>query len=217
MINKPACVLSLPSPGREGEACAVQRSSALLEKLGEDSRLFAVHRLDEETSGTLVLARNEGSRAALDDLFRQHGAERVYHARRHRPAPPRARPTRSSTHRRRRRASSAVTDRGGQEAITDYAVVAHGEGWSVVACRLETGRRNQIRVQMADAGYPLVGDRKYARKHGGFKRHKAKRSLLHASGISLDGPTGPLRITAALPSDVRDFVGEAVASRIQLS
>ena len=215
VIDKPSGVLSLPSPGREREACAVLRSKALLEGLGEDGTLFAVHRLDEETSGTLVLARNEAAREALDAVFRRHGAERIYHAVvLGRPRAERGRLVdRLAVD---EQGIVRVVERGGQEAITDYAVVAYGEGWCVVACRLETGRRNQIRVQFAAAGFPIVGDRKYGRKHGGFKRQAAKRTLLHASGISLEGPSGPLRVTAALAADMRDFVGPETAARIQL-
>ncbi len=217
IVDKPAGILSTHAPGRGTSQVLVPMLSALLKEMGEDSELYAVHRLDEDTTGALVLARSEQMRAQLDRLFRRHEIERIYHAIvSGRPSP----------------ASGTLTSRlvvdeqdvvrvvrqGGERAITHYATLHSDDAFSLLACRLETGKRNQIRVQLADRGHPLLGDRKYGNKKLRETAPAAPRCMLHASALGLTHPsTGEtLRVVAPFPRDFQDLLGKELSEKFAL-
>ncbi|MEZ5966530.1 MAG: RNA pseudouridine synthase [Planctomycetota bacterium] len=182
VVDKPAGVLVVPAPGRRGATVVdlVSRSSG--------ARVRAVHRLDVDTSGVLVLARTDASETWLEAVFREHRAERTYLALVGRtPSPPAG------------RIESRLivgkdgivrsVPRGGEVAITDYRVVGRRGGDVLVECKLQTGRRNQIRVHMHDLGCPLCGDRKYGwRARPGSTAFP--RVMLHAERIVLPRADG---------------------------
>ncbi len=190
VVDKPPRMLVVPAPGRSGPT--------VVDEVGRQlgSRVFAVHRLDEDTTGVLVLARTPEARAALEDVFIDHRADRVYLALVGRmPSPPAGR-----IESRLRESPDGIVEsvaRGpGQRAVTHYKVLRRVGREVLVECRPETGRRNQIRVHLADLGCPVVGDRKYGyRGRGGSS---ARRPLLHA-----------WRITLPHPVDEREIVVEA--------
>ncbi len=144
------------------------------------------------------LARTELARDRLEDEFRRHRPERIYLALVSRTPSPRAGKIESRLAEKGGRMRSV--DSGGEIAITHYRMLRRLDPFTLVECRLETGRRNQIRVHMADIGCPVVGDRKYgyrSRQGRGFGR-----AMLHAWRLSLTHPlTGErLEVTAA-PAD----------------
>lgn len=217
VVDKPAGTWSQEAPkGGRGRTNVLHQLAARLVAMGQPGRVFAVHRLDLETSGALIVARTPDIRAALERLLRDRAIDRVYHA-----------IVLGTPHPRRGRLESRLADdgdvvrvvtSGGRKAVTHFDTVAVREDWSVVVCKLETGRRNQIRVQLADIGCPVAGDRKYGRDHAGFRRVRARRAMLHASGIGFAHPaTGrQIRVIAPLPEDFRAILGEDLASRLEL-
>ena len=173
-------MLVVPAPGRSGET--------VVDALGRDlgTRVYAVHRLDEDVTGVLVLAASEAAREPLEAVFRQHVAKRTYLALLSRaPQPPagriesRLRETSGGVMR-------SVTSGGGDLAITEYRTLRRAGRHTLVECRLQTGRRNQIRVHMADLGCPIVGDRKYGFRVRGQVNYK--RPLLHAERVEFVHP-----------------------------
>jgi 23S rRNA pseudouridine1911/1915/1917 synthase len=215
VVDKPAGLLSQEHAGEPHQATVVHALAGLLRRRGESARLFAVHRLDEDTSGTLVVARTETARRALEALFESHDLDRIYHAvvlGQPRQAQGRLESRLSVG----RDGVVRVVRRGGEFAVTHYATVAAVPGGSVLACRLETGRRNQIRVQLADVGHPVAGDRKYGRHHPAFERVRAPRPLLHATAISLPHPTSGEALTAIapFPDDFRALLGDELCRRL---
>ncbi|PIE23458.1 MAG: hypothetical protein CSA62_07520 [Planctomycetota bacterium] len=208
VIAKAPGLLSIEAPGRDPRLSVVLRLRELLESRGEASEVYAVHRIDEETSGALVLARSPEARAHFDALFASHRIERIYHA-----------IVLGTPHPRSGRIESQLVvgedgvvvscEQGGERAVMDYAVVHQGPQFSVVACRLETGRRNQIRVQLADRGCPLVGDRKYGRFDKRFDRVRARRSMLHATALGFVAPGEHAAKThvAPFPDDFEKLLG----------
>ena len=149
-------------------------------------RLFIVHRLDRETSGLLVFAKSIAVKRRLQDQFEARGVERRY------VAVVEGAPSESEgTLRSRLREDRGLRVRGarrgseGREAITRYRVLDRGAAMALVELSLVTGRRGQIRAQLAELGHPIVGDRAYGARHD-----PARRVCLHATRLSFPHPRG---------------------------
>jgi 23S rRNA pseudouridine1911/1915/1917 synthase len=193
VIVKPPGLLTIATE-RERERTAYRLLWDYLAARGE--RPFVVHRLDRETSGLLVFAKSEAAKRALQAQFEARSVERIYRAL-VAGRPERAEGTLESrlAEDRSLRVRSAA---GGRVAITRYRVVAAGRGTSLLELTLGTGRRHQIRVQLAEAGWPIVGDV----THGG-PRADAGRLCLHATRLAFAHPRtgGRVAFESAAPGD----------------
>lgn len=189
IVDKPAGMLVVNAPGR--------RRPTVVDVVGRQlgQRVFAVHRLDEDTTGVLVLARNADSRRALDGMFRAHAIERVYLALVSRAPSPLAGTIESRLIEADGLMRSVIGR--GQHAVTHYETRERRQHAALVECRLETGRRNQIRVHMAEIGCPIVGDRKYGWRRG--RGVDADRPLLHAWRVRLRHPITGSRLAVEAP------------------
>jgi 23S rRNA pseudouridine1911/1915/1917 synthase len=175
------------------------------------SRLRIVHRLDKETSGLLVFARSVLAERELGQQFRKHTVVRRYLV--VVPGVLTARTIRSNLVPDRgdgRRGSTQLPDVG-KEAITHVSVEERLPGYTLLSCRLETGRTHQIRIHLAEAGHPVCGDKVYVKRLNGevFEdRSQAPRLALHATELGFDHPaTGAhLHWTTPLPGDLQKFV-----------
>jgi 23S rRNA pseudouridine1911/1915/1917 synthase len=184
VIDKPPGLLTIATES-ERERTAYRMLAAYV--AGQRGRrLFIVHRLDRETSGLLVFAKTAGAKRALQAQFEARTVERRYVAVvEGRLSPPSGvlrshlRVDRSLRVRPARRAS------GGKEAITTYRVIEERRESTVVELSLTTGRRGQIRAQLATLGHPIVGDEAY-----GSRRNPIRRVCLHATRLSLVAPNG---------------------------
>ncbi|GAB4142232.1 MAG: hypothetical protein Fur0037_09320 [Planctomycetota bacterium] len=202
VVDKPPGVLTVPAPGRTGSSLV----DVLRRQLGRE--IHAVHRLDEDTSGAMILAGSIPARQALEGLFRSHAVERLYLALLTAvPSPP------SGRIEARLQESGGivrVVKRGGKVAVTNYRVLERRGTACLVECRLETGRRNQIRVHLAELGCPLAGDRKY-----GYRRRAGedyRRVMLHSWRLSLVHPISGERLSfeAEAPEvELRPGAGES--------
>lgn len=190
VVDKPAGLLVVPAPGRTGPT-VVDRLGA---QLGQ--RVFAVHRLDEDTTGALVVARTGAGRAGMEELFRRHAVEREYLAIvRGAPSPPAGR-IRAQL-REEPDGIVRVVPHGGQPAVTEYETLARMGRYTLLRCRLETGRRNQIRAHLQALGHPLAGDRKY-----GFRADDAERfprPMLHSFRVAFRHPVTGVEVRACAP------------------
>jgi 23S rRNA pseudouridine1911/1915/1917 synthase len=185
---------------------------ALLAREGKQGkgRIRAVHRIDKETSGLVVLARTVEAESRLGKQFRAHTVSRQYLAL----VRGRARDARIESHLvpdrgDGRRGSSGTTT--GQLAITHVRVVELLGDFTLVECRLETGRTHQVRIHLGEHGTPLCGERVYDRPpHGQPVADKsgAKRPMLHAAFLAIDHPATLKRLEwhAKMPSDMSDLV-----------
>ncbi len=192
VIYKPSGLLSVPAPGRH-------EPSALRAVERWFGKAFAVHRIDEGTSGLLVVALDEPTQVRLKDAFEVHAVERAYLAVVRGSFPPTPRTVRSVLVRDRgdgRRGTAVEAGTPGKQAITHLRLVATAGGRSLVEARLETGRTHQVRIHLSEAGFPLFGDDLYGRDRGG-------RLALHAHILGFAHPwTGAaMRWVSPLPDD----------------
>jgi 23S rRNA pseudouridine1911/1915/1917 synthase len=193
VVVKPSGLLTIATE-RERQRTAYRLLWQYLAGRGE--RPFIVHRLDRETSGLLVFAKSEAVKRALQAQFEARSVERVYRAL-VAGRPPRDEGTLESrlAEDRALRVRSAP---GGRLAITHYRVMDRRRERALLELRLRTGRRHQIRVQLAEAGWPIVGDL----AHGG-PRSAAGRLCLHAMRLGFAHPlTGrAVAFESAAPGD----------------
>jgi 23S rRNA pseudouridine1911/1915/1917 synthase len=184
VIDKPPGLLTI-ADAAERERTAYRLVRDWLDARGA-GRVFVVHRLDRETSGLVVLARSAAAKAALQAQFRARTAERVYVAMVEGVVRDAAGTlTARLVEDRSLRVRPAPAARAGREAITRYRVLERSGDTTLLELTLVTGRRAQIRTQLADVGHPIVGDRTY-----GARRAGAPRLCLHATRLGFVHPDG---------------------------
>ncbi|MBM3979803.1 MAG: RluA family pseudouridine synthase [Planctomycetes bacterium] len=174
-------------------------------------RLRIVHRLDKETSGLVVFARSVLAERDLGLQFRKHTVVRRYLT--VVPGTLTARTIRSNLVEDRgdgRRGSTKLPDVG-KEAVTHVSVEERLNGYTLLSCRLETGRTHQIRIHLSEAGHPVCGDKVYVKRFNApvfYDRSAAPRLALHATELGFTHPaTGAaLHWSMPLPSDLVRFV-----------
>lgn len=182
-INKPAGLLSIATD-KEKELTAYHLLTDYVQMNSPKSRIFAVHRLDRDTSGVLLVAKNERIKFALQNNWADLVLERGYLAiveGRLKEKSGKIQSWLKKTGTMLMYSSRKAGD--GLEAITKYKVVNETTEYSLLQIQLETGRKNQIRVHMKDIGHSVVGDKKY-----GAKKDPLKRLGLHAYKLELKHP-----------------------------
>ena len=203
VVDKAAGLLTVPSPDVRYET-AETFLNAHFGGNAEDLRVHHVHRLDRDTSGLLVFARNTYVRDRLKVLFESHDVERVYVAIVYGKLRESSGSFRSFLAEDRNLRVRSVADiASGKEAITHYRTTASGRRFSILELRLETGRRNQIRVHLSEAGYPVVGDTMYGRG----REDALGRLGLHAKSLGFAHPrTGEkMTFTSPVPRAFREL------------
>jgi 23S rRNA pseudouridine1911/1915/1917 synthase len=200
-VNKPPGLLSDTASVEQHRTrdSVWKRLRAYLRPTGE--RPFTVHRIDRDTSGVVLFARTEQAEHALREQFRARDPERVYWALVSGLPPSDAFEWRDHTrwHAGRRLLGIVPPEAtGARETISHVRVIARFPEAAEIEVRLETGRRNQIRLQAATRGLPLLGERLYA-KNGA----SAPRQLLHARRLTVRHPdtNQPLTVEAPCPQD----------------
>ena len=199
VVEKPAGLVVHPAPGHRGPTLVSELGDLL--GGGEAERPGIVHRLDKDTSGLMLVARDDEAHRRLAAMIKDRRVRRTYLALiEGRPA------SRSGTidaplgrdHRAPQR--RAVRGRGARDARTHFEVVEALHADSLVAARLETGRTHQIRAHFAAIGHPVAGDPQYGHAH----RHGLGRQFLHSASLEFEEPFSgePLRFESELPADL---------------
>lgn len=215
VVDKAANVLTVATERGGERATLVDRVSYYLKHTSRRREALVVHRLDRGVSGLLVFAKSRRMLAALQKQFKERKPERRYIAivagRLARPAGTFR--SHLTTGKSLNQYSTRDQSRG-ELAITHYRVERQLADAAVVEVRLETGRRNQIRVHFADAGHPVLGDPRYGRSKSQHPRWRDERIALHAASLGFVHPaTGkPLRFDSELPEPFARFIA-AEASR----
>jgi 23S rRNA pseudouridine1911/1915/1917 synthase len=200
-VDKPAGLTVHPAPGHPGHTLvnAILSHFPGLADISDSLRPGIVHRLDKDTSGVMLVAKNRTSQQNLSDQFKAHSVDKAYLVLvKGRLTPeqgiieaPMGRDPRN------RKRMAVVTE--GREARTEYRVIKYLGNYTLLEVMPETGRTHQIRVHLSAIGYPVVGDSVY-----GVKSPYLARQFLHASRLGLKHPsTGEyVEFTSDLPPDL---------------
>ncbi|HEX6099975.1 MAG TPA: RluA family pseudouridine synthase [Thermoanaerobaculia bacterium] len=179
---------------RERETTAQAYLNAYLKEKGGE-RIHVVHRIDRETSGVLVFAKSFEAREALKEKFAAHDVERVYIAVIEGAMdPPRGTIRSHLRERRDLRMESVDAHPDAKLAVTHYRTIESNGTYSLLEIRLETGRKNQIRTHLAEAGHPVVGDRLY-----GSTVNPLGRLGLHAKVLGFAHPRTGKKLVFTVP------------------
>lgn len=200
VVDKPAGLVVHPAPSHDG-LTLVDELAEILGGGADPERPGIVHRLDKETSGLLVVARDDASHAALQEQVRQRGVERVYLALAggrlgSRTGTIDAPIGRAS----RQRHRMAVSGAASRQARTHFEVLELLTAESYLEVKLETGRTHQIRAHFGAIGHPLVGDVTY----GGEEKYGLNRQFLHAHRLAFAHPVSgeAMDFRSELPADL---------------
>ena len=216
VVNKPRGLVVHPAPGHPDGTLVnalLAHCGDSLSGVGGELRPGIVHRIDKDTSGLIIAAKNDRAHESLSAQLKDRTLSRVYDAVAHGgfkldagtvDAPIGRDP--------RNRQRMAVTEKNSRPAVTHWEVLARYARHTYIRCRLETGRTHQIRVHMAHAGHPLLGDTVY----GGRRDKGLQTQCLHARGLKFIHPaTGaPVELWTDLPDwfqDVLDKLGPVIS------
>lgn len=173
------------STGKENEVTAYSLLYKYMKEASRTGRIFIVHRLDRETSGILVFAKDEETKRLLQENWSRIVMERRYTGAAEGCFSEKEGSIVSwlTENPKSLKVHSSPYDNGGKKAVTHYHVTAEKKNYSMVEIELETGRKNQIRAQFASIGHPIAGDRKYGAGSDPFGR-----LALHASRLVFRHP-----------------------------
>lgn len=210
VVNKPRGLVVHPAPGHPDGTLVnalLAHCGDSLSGVGGAVRPGIVHRIDKDTSGLLIVAKNDEAHAALSDQLKDRSLSRTYDCVVH----GNFREDRGTVNAPigrdpRNRQRMAVTEKKSRSAVTHWEVLARYGKYTYVRCRLETGRTHQIRVHMAHIGHPLLGDTVY----GGRRDKGLETQCLHARGLKFVHPrTGQLvELWTELPDWFRETMSK---------
>jgi 23S rRNA pseudouridine1911/1915/1917 synthase len=208
VVDKPAELLTVPTR-REESNTLIDRVGDYVKHVGKARGAYAVHRLDRGVSGLLVVGKSPEIVQQLKDQFAASKPEREYvaivagHVEQQQGTFETLLATDKDLNR-----FSTDDQAIGQVAITHYRVIAKLIDTTVVQVRLETGRRNQIRVHFAEADHPVLGDSRYRRDLAAHPHWRYSRLALHARLLGFVHPVTnqPLRLESPLPAEMNRFI-----------
>lgn len=202
-IDKPAGLLTIATDSNKYQT-AYRQLTDYVQQTDVNNRIFIVHRLDRDTSGVMMFAKNEEIQQLLQNNWKDLVEARIYIA-----------VVEGSVNKKEdtikswlletktKLMYSSFTPGDGLEAITRYKLLQSNENFSLLEIHLETGRKNQIRVHMKDICHSIVGDKKY-----GAKTNPIKRLALHAQTLSFTHPRTkkPMHLKTNIPKEFSKLV-----------
>jgi len=210
VVDKPAGLLAVPLPDPAAEPSVLDQIVAHMRSHGK-RRPFIVHRIDRDTSGIVLFAKDARAQAALKRQFLARSPERVYQAVVYGHPSPEAGTWRDHLvfdEKALIQKRTSARDPRGAEAICDYRVLERFEAAALIEVRLTTGKRNQIRIQARARGHTLVGERRYTYGPEDLRPIDFPRQALHARRLGIDHPIDgrPMAFEAPLPPDMAELI-----------
>ena len=220
VIDKPAGMVVHPAPGSADGTLVnalLHHCAGSLSGIGGVKRPGIVHRIDKDTSGLLVAAKNDRAHHGLAAQFAEHSIERVYNALVWGVPLPRQGEIEGAIGRNPSDRKKMAIVSNGKPALTYFKTIsAFGDYAGLVECRLATGRTHQIRVHMTSIGHPLVGDQLYGKIRSKGRAPEAvkdrlnsfPRQALHARVLGFDHPISgqKLHFESEIPSDLNELI-----------
>ena len=208
-INKPVGLLSVESD--KNTECAYGFALEYMQAQGKNSRPYVLHRIDKETSGVLVFAKDIKIHSMLKMHWNELVSVREYFAVVEGTLEKKQDTITSYLKENKNNIVYSTNDPTGQKAITHYEVVKENGEYSLLKVKIDSGRKNQIRVHMQALGCPVVGDDKYGKKQDGTQvKNPLERLGLHASRLEFLHPITKEIITfnAPMPPVFHEFFGK---------
>ena len=205
VVNKPAGMVVHPSAGHASGtlANAALGHAPEMEGIGGQQRPGVVHRLDKDTSGLILMAKNDRAHLWLQDQFRQRSVIKIYIALvdGHPPTPVGRIEAPIGRDIKQRKLMAIVAPQKGREAISEYCTLETFPDQTLLEVHPITGRTHQIRLHLAFVGCPVAGDTVYGRQHSTIP---VKRHFLHAARLTirLPGEKSPRTFEAPLPEEL---------------
>jgi 23S rRNA pseudouridine1911/1915/1917 synthase len=181
VVNKPSGLLTIAT-NKEKEKTLYHIVREYLVSKDKNSRVFIVHRLDKDTSGIVVLAKDEKTKNKLQENWNEYVTLREYVAVVHGQLKEKEDKIVQLLKETKTNLVYVSRDKEGKEAITNYKVIKENDNYSMVSINIETGRKNQIRVAFQTLKHPIVGDKKYG------ERDNENRLYLHANRLKMYYP-----------------------------
>lgn len=197
VVVKPCGMVVHPAAGNEDGTLvnALLHHLDSLGGIGGELRPGIVHRLDKDTSGLLLVAKNDAAQLALSQQLQERAMEKHYRALVDGVFKEDTGRVEAPIARSRKDRKKMAVDPEGREAITDWQVLSRGRGVTLVDVHILTGRTHQIRVHMKHLGHPVCGDPMYGSPRGA----KVPRLMLHAYSLTFTHPTTGQRMTFTAP------------------
>ena len=180
VVNKPSNLLTVATL-KEKERTLFSYVYDYLKQKNKNNKVFIVHRLDKDTSGIVILAKDEKTKFFLQDNWDKF--KRNYVAIVNGKVEKQKGVIKSYLQETKTHITYTVNDKNGKLAITEYEKILENKNYTMLSLNLKTGRKNQIRVQLADMGNPIVGDKKY-----GIKKDPIRRMALIANTLEFIHP-----------------------------
>ncbi len=190
VVNKPSGILTVSTP-KEKEKTLFHEVSDYVKKSNPKAKVFIVHRLDKDTSGIVVFAKNQNIKYAYQNAWDNLVLKRGYTAVVDGVLEKKTGVIKSYLKETKTLLVYSSNDkRNGKLAITNYDVVKENKRYSMLSIDIKTGRKNQIRVHMKDINHPILGDKKY-----GNKKSPVNRLMLHAGELVIINPKTKKKMT----------------------
>lgn len=180
VVNKPSNLLTVATE-KEKDRTLYSYVYDYLKQKNKNNKVFIVHRLDKDTSGIVIFAKDEKTKFYLQDNWDKF--KRNYVAVVNGKVEKKKGVLKSYLQETKTHLTYSVNDKNGKLAITEYEKVLENKEYTMLSLNLKTGRKNQIRVQLADMGNPIVGDKKY-----GIKKDPIRRMALVANTLEFIHP-----------------------------
>ena len=219
VIDKPAGLVTHPSPGQSSGTLV----NALLGRAGIEAygtvagaeRPGIVHRLDRDTSGLILVARNDSAQSALMAQLKARRVKKTYLALAEGAVPAEVGRIEAPVGRDPKRFGRMAVVSTGRPSVTGYRVRERFPGWTLLEVDLHTGRTHQIRVHMSSIGHPIAGDPVYARGAARRGPDGLERLFLHSWKIEFASPSAErlIRVEAPLPSDLESSLARLRSQR----
>jgi len=180
IVNKPSNLLTVATE-KEKDRTLFSYVFDYLKQKNKNNKVFIVHRLDKDTSGIVILAKDEKTKFYLQenwDKFKRNYVAVVNGKVQNKKGVIKSYLQETKTH-----LTYSVNDKNGKLAITEYEKILENKQYTMLSLNLKTGRKNQIRVQLSDMGNPIVGDKKY-----GIKKDPIRRMALVANTLEFIHP-----------------------------